>query len=208
MVRLEVIHLLPSHFGGIESVSCRSQPFQSIGRVHDPRSIGQHEGYFRATHDHFLLHSSWSGVLQPSIHPQALMLRPFAFDRGERAGALNRAIGFRLTESHRVISHMQNFSAVIAGGPQPQQECVVLAQVCRPSVCLDEIAMTEAPGELSSKSPRLPGSYLNPFPLGIAEPRKRPGFKVGNVHRHGMYRTSNFQLQWIQGVNDCTKILR
>lgn len=68
--------------------------------------------------------------------------------------------------------------------------------------------LSEAPGELSSKSPRLPGSYLNPFSLGIADPRKHPGFKVGNVHRHGMYRTSNFQLQWIQGVNDCTKILR
>lgn len=39
------------------------------------------------------------------------MLHPFTFDDGERASALNRAIGFRLAESHRVIFHMQDFSA-------------------------------------------------------------------------------------------------
>jgi hypothetical protein len=39
----------------------------------------------------FLFHSSWFGGL-------------------DRVGALNQSIGFPLTESHRVASHVQNFS--------------------------------------------------------------------------------------------------
>lgn len=51
----------------------------------------------------------------------------------------------------RLILRDMQIAAVIAGGPQPQQKCVVLAQFRRPAICLDEIAMN---GRFQGRVPR------------------------------------------------------